>query len=167
MRLKREQSAADIAEVFGVNPETVGSWGKDGCPSSRRGRRVYFNDGEVQAWLTANKRSTRPGRPPKEKPETNKEDDKDYWLARKYRIQCLREEGQVVGIEDIEQWISEHVGTAKNKLNGLGASISPQLEGRDTAERQTIIEKRVREILEELSAEARRIGDGIGVEAAA
>ena len=161
--LDRQQSVAEIAEIQDVHPKTVRQWIAAKCPASRRGRAFRLNDGEVQHWLDENKRTTKPGRPAEEKPPVPAElgGDKHYWLARKYRRECLLKEGELIEVQGVRQWILDHVTVAKNKMIGLGAALASMLEGRDEAERQTIIDKRVDEILNELSASAEGFGERV------
>jgi hypothetical protein len=158
--IAREQTTQEISEVFSVHAKTVRQWVADKCPHSRKKGVIYLNDGEVQHWLTSTGRKTTPGRPAEEKTPIPDDlgGDKDYWLARKYRRQCLEDEGLLVDLQDVRRWIHEHIGTAKKKLLGLGAALSPLMEGRDAAERQAAIDARVEEILNELSAAATDIG---------
>ena len=74
---------------------------------------------------------------------------KENALAAKYELQVQRERGELVPVEEVKRWIGQHVTAAKNKLIGFGAAVTPQLEGRDAAERHGIIDVRVIEILDE------------------
>lgn len=151
---KREQTPQEIAEILGVNELTIRrSWIKAGCPHSRRKGKIFLNDGETQAWLKENDRSTKPGRPPEAKdplPE-GMEGDKDYWLARKYRSQCLKEEGRLVDKDEYRLHWMQEVAIIKNKCRGMGAALAPSLVGVDAAEIQTKIDQRVEQIFRELS----------------
>lgn len=159
--IAREQSTAEIAEIFDVHDKTVRAWIAEKCPASRRKQRYFLNDGEVQNWLSETKRKTTPGRPAEEKPPVPAElgGDKHYWLARKYRRECLLKESELIEVQGVRQWILDHVTMARNKLMGLGAAIASMLEGRDEAERQAVIDDRITEILNELSSAAQRVGD--------
>jgi hypothetical protein len=152
--IKREHDAKEIGEIFDVNDETVRRWAADGCPHRRdTKRKIFLNDGEVRAWLEAEGKSAAPGRPPKPRQEIPDDlgGNRDYWLARKYRNQCLEDEKRLVDKEKYRAlWINEVV-TIKNKCRGLGAGIAPQCVGLDAGEIQGIIEGRIEQIFRELS----------------
>lgn len=151
--VQRAQGCEEIAELQKVHVNTVRLWIGDGCPASKDGAEWLLNDEEVNGWLLANNRKTTPGRPPKPKapaPE-GMDGDKDYWLARKYKIQCLKEEGELVDKQAYRQlWIGE-VQTIKGKCRGLGASLAPGCVGLDAAEIQGVIDGRVEQVFRELA----------------
>lgn len=160
--MTRTQAATDIAEIFDVHLKTVHGWRKDGCPHGKRGRDYLYNDGEVQAWLTANNRNTKPGRPAPAKDTTAADDlggDKDYWLARKYKNQCLQDEGRLVPAEEVAAAGAEAINAFQRRLAGGGAILAVQTEGRDTAERQEIIDKWHDDILADLAKGLRAMGE--------
>jgi transposase-like protein len=152
----RTQTVDDIAGEHDVHPETVRRWVRDGCPASGggRGKSLLMDSAEVGAWMKANgvtgedgRRSYTPDSPDMEKARLRKENA----LAARYELQVQRERGELVAVEDVKRWIGQHVTAAKNKLIGLGAGVTPLLEGREAAERQTIIDGRVADILSELA----------------
>lgn len=152
-RVKREHTADDIAEIQDVHVKTVRQWVKDGCPASRSGRKYRFNDVEVDGWLHETNHKTTPGRPAqaKEPVPPELEGNKDYWLARKYKIQCLREERELVNRAEYRAaWMTE-LATVKNKCRGIGAAMAPQLVGLDAAEIQGRIDERIEQIFRELA----------------
>jgi hypothetical protein len=153
-RLKRTQSPAEIGEIFGVAEKTVRRWAADGCPHRRdKSSRLLFNDGEVRAWLEANGKTAKPGRPADPKPDlSDLGGDKDYWLARKYRNQCMEDEKRLVDREQNDSfWMKRNV-VAKSKLMGMGAAIAPHLVGLEVAEIQTRIEQFANDLCRELHA---------------
>ena len=147
--LHRTQTVQEIAELRNVDEQTVGNWAKQGCPHSRRGTRPYFNEGEILAWLQSQGRTGAPGRPGEK--AVHDENSKDYWLARKYKNQCLRDEGQLIDVDAVRAWAAKHFGTFKGRLLGFASGVTPQLDGRDGAERQSIIETQIHDILNELA----------------
>lgn len=145
---------ADMAaEIFDVHVKTVRRWPADGCPHEKRNGRYYFNEDRCNRWLHETGRKTTPGRPPnpREPVPPEMEGDKDYWLARKYRHQCLEAESKVIDVGDVKSDWGEKITIAKNKFIALGAAVAPQCEGHDAATIQGIIEDRVNGILVELS----------------
>jgi hypothetical protein len=114
-----------------------------------------LNSAEVAAWKRENGITGEPGRPSDATDSPDLEAArlrKENALAAKYELQVQRERGELVPVDEVKQWIGRHVTTAKNKLIGLGAGVTPLLEGRDAAERQSIIDARISEILNELAA---------------
>jgi hypothetical protein len=144
-RVKRDSSAEDIGQVFDVNEQTVRRWAADGCPSTRRAGKLWFNEDEVNVWIRDNGRKTTPGRPPKPKSPApaDLEGDKDYWLARKHRIHCLKAEGQLVEVSEVERWLSGMAAVVGQKLTNLPAAIVPQLQGHDPAEQEVLIRQAI------------------------
>jgi hypothetical protein len=144
-RVKRQSSADDIAQTFSVNEQTVRRWAGDGCPHLRDAGRLLFNEDEVNKWVRDTKRKTTPGRPPKPKEPVPEglEGDKDYWLARKYRNQCLREEGKLVDVSDVERWLTAMLGVATQQLNNLAAAVVPRIQGMTPAEQEHEIQEAV------------------------
>jgi len=56
-RLSDLVSAAELARALGVSVETVLEWRrKGGLPGYRIGKRVYFLEGELMAWIRENLR---------------------------------------------------------------------------------------------------------------
>jgi hypothetical protein len=130
-----------------------------GCPHTKRKNRIWFNDGEVQAWLNQNGRGTKPGRPPKQKTSEDLENDKDYWLAQKYKIQCQREQGKLISVDDVNILIGEVCTTIRNRCLGLPAAVIPHIQGRDPDEQQTILDQFMHEILNGLAGLSEKVAD--------
>jgi hypothetical protein len=150
MAASRNTPIQDAADELDLSIETVRRDIKDRhCPCSMRAGRYYVNVPEYKAWRDEQGLTGERGRPPKESGDAQNE--KDKWLARKYRVQALREEGAVVPFDDVEAWTNDHFGTMRDRLMILGDELAPQLEGRDAKERADIINGRVREILNELA----------------
>jgi phage terminase Nu1 subunit (DNA packaging protein) len=151
---KRSLSAEEIAAVFDVHVKTVRTWPRDGCPHSKRGKAYAFSEDEVNKWIRDTGRRTTPGRPPEPKSDATveQEQDKDYWLARKYRIQCLREEGKLIDAGEVQRQWASVAAVTRNRLEMIPAQTAPQCEGRTAVEIQAIFEQRIREALTSLSA---------------
>jgi len=131
---KRDQTADEVAEILDQNERTIRRWASEGCPhtvSQAQGKPLMFNDGEVQAWATANNKTGKPGRPKSSAVPVGLENDKDYWLARKYKNQCLRDEGVLVDRAEIISELSQLVQTAKNQLLGGPSQLAPRCYGQD------------------------------------
>lgn len=158
-KLKREQTTDDIAEIFDVHIKTIQQWARDGCPhDKKRGRDYAFNDSEVQHWLVENNRTAKPGRPKTQQAAANPEETKDFWLARKYRVQCLREEGTLVDRFAYRKAWMDQVLTAKYAFLRLPGEVSGQLVGLDAQDIDRILTDRIESIIRTLadgSADAR------------
>lgn len=76
---------------------------------------------------------------------------KENALADKHEIDNAQKRGELIRVDDVKAFIAQRVTGTKNRLIGLGAAITPHLEGRDASERQSIIDSRIEEILNELS----------------
>lgn len=151
----RDAPILDAAAELGLSEDTVRRDVRRGAPHSRRKNKIVLNVAEYRQWRADQGLTGERGRPPiyADSPDIEAARlRKENALAAKYELQVQRERGELVPVEEVKQWIGQHVTAAKNKLIGLGASITPQLEGRDAAERQTIIDARVTEILNELAS---------------
>lgn len=159
---KRNQSTQEIADLFDVDTSTVQGWVKNGCPcdksnSKGRGRRPVFayNAGEVASWMKATNRSGKPGRPTTEISEDLKAIKlrKELAMALKYEGENAVRDGKLIDAAMEQQRDIAKITTVRNKLCGLGASLAPQLEGLEGAERQSLIDDAITAILKELSRE--------------
>jgi hypothetical protein len=150
-------TADECGDVLELSTELIRDYMGRGCPHDKGGpgKPNRLDPGEVTAWMRANKLTGKPGRPNEDdSPDLEKARlRKENALASKYELQVKREKGELVPVAEVQQWIGERNTTAKNKFIGLGASVTPLLEGRDAAERQGIIDARVIEILDELAAD--------------
>jgi hypothetical protein len=150
-------TADECGDVLELSTELIRDYMGRGCPHDKGGpgKPNRLDPGEVTAWMRSNKLTGKPGRPNEDdSPDLEKARlRKENALASKYELQVKREKGELVPVAEVQQWIGERNTTAKNKFIGLGASVTPLLEGRDAAERQGIIDARVIEILDELAAD--------------
>lgn len=152
---QRNLSRDELADEIDVHSETIGRYDREGAPHERRGRANFYSAPEYRAWMAEHGKTGEQGRPSFAEDSPDMEAArlrKENALAAKYELQVQRERGELVPVEEVKRWVGEHVTRAKNRLIGLGSAIAPHLEGRDTAERQVIIETRVTEILNELAA---------------
>ena len=76
---------------------------------------------------------------------------KENALASKYELQVKREKRDLVPVEEVKTKIGHAVIAFRSKILNLGAEISPLLEGRDASERQSLIEARCTNCLNELA----------------
>jgi phage terminase Nu1 subunit (DNA packaging protein) len=153
-KIDRSVRRDELADILDVHQESVGRYDRMGAPFELRGRTHYYNEAEYRAWMDANKITGDEGRPHQaDSPDLEKARlRKENALASKYELQVKRERAEVLPVDEVKQWIATHVGGARNKFMGLGARVTPLLEGRDGGERQGIIDDAVVEILNELAA---------------
>ena len=139
----RKQSPEEIADAFDVHHNTVRKWPAAGCPHSRVKGKLLFSLDEVNKWVRETKRKTTPGRPPKPKPEGpppgDSSTDKDYWLARKYKNQCLREEGELVNVSEALRWFADVLSKYAASLNNTPAAVIPRLQGLTPGEQEAVL----------------------------
>ena len=149
---KRDIPITDTAMELDLSEDTVRRDIKRGAPHSRHKGRIELNVPEYRAWRESKGLTGEPGRPVQgDSPTLEKvRIRKENALANKYELQVKREKGELVPLEEFKRWINEHITSAKNKLLGLGARVTPELEGLNGAERQSVIDQRVIEILGEL-----------------
>ena len=159
-KLKRDQTAEEIAEIFDIDIQTVRLWCRDeGCPHGKDGRELRLNDAEVRHWMTETNRTGKVGRP-KPPPPENPEDSKDYWLARKYKIQCLREEGKLVDKEEYRRAWLDQVFVAKSAFLRMPAEVAASLVGHEAPDIERILSSRVEGIMRQLSGQDQEDKDG-------
>lgn len=158
----------ECSEELGIIPETLRRYVTEGCPHKRRGRYNVYDTAKVSVWMKQNGKTGKVGRPiENDTPDIEAARlRKENALASKYELQVAREKRELFNASDVKSWIYEHIGSIRTRLNGLGDELSPALDGRDTAERVEIINGRIRELLEELSEEAKRMGVEVSATAA-
>jgi hypothetical protein len=154
-KIKRTCKTEDCADELGLTIDQLRDYAARGCPhtTGKPGRPHLWNPGEVAKWMQEARLTGKPGRPPAEESASIEAARLRVlnFQARKHELDVQEREKQLVNVDEIKRWIADRVTTAKNKLLGVGAALAPLLEGRDTAERQGIIDARVNEILSELS----------------
>jgi phage terminase Nu1 subunit (DNA packaging protein) len=155
---KRTKSTQAVADLFDVDPSTVQGWVKQGCPcdpAKTKKQSHKFDDAEVAAWMEANKRTGKVGRPADEMSDELKQLKirKETALVAKYERENAIEDGKLIDAATEQQRDIRKITTIRNRLCGLGASISPQLDGLDGAERQSVIDQSIEEILKDFASE--------------
>lgn len=143
-----------VAEEFGVSARTVHSWVDMGCPCTRSTRGNRFDLGEVASWKTAHNITGEAGRPvsPHDAAMEAASLRKELALAGKYELALEREKGRLVDIHVAIAAGTAVITTIKGKFLGLAAAIAPTLENLTAAVIQTLLEKRLEEILNDLAA---------------
>jgi hypothetical protein len=158
----RDTSRDDLSTELDVHSETIGRYDREGAPFEKRGRANWYNVPEYRAWMTANGYTGEKGRPIEgDSPDLEAARlRKENALAAKYELQVRRDKRELVPAIEVRQWIGQHVITFRNRLISLPASVTPHLEGRDAGERQTILEERITEVLNELARAVEGVGGG-------
>lgn len=162
-RSNRTQTVDDIADEHDVDAETVRRWVRKGCPARKQGagKPTLLDSAEVERWKRENGVTGKIGRPAhaEDSPDLEKARlRKENALAAKYELQVARDRAELLPSADIRRWIVQAHTRFRNKLRGMAASVTPHLEGRDAAERQTILEQWIDECLNELADSVAGLG---------
>jgi phage terminase Nu1 subunit (DNA packaging protein) len=153
----RTQTAEEIIELLTIDPSTLKRWKREGLPCDNpiKGERKHclFNVDEVKEWMVANKKSGKPGRP-----AAPQSAELLSWKLRKEKASALRverenaiAEGKLIDAADEAKRDIQKIVTIRNKLCSMGATLSPQLEGLDAAERCSLIDSTIESILKEFA----------------
>ncbi len=140
------------AEEIDVTPDTLQRYTQEGCPCNRggRGKPNQYDPAEVMAWMKANGKTGKVGRPVDESLNDARL-RKESAMAENWELRNKQILGETVNKEEYRRhWMSEVI-TIKNKCRGLGASVAPGCVGQDAGEIQGIIDTRVEQIFKELS----------------
>jgi len=155
--MKRDKTTDDICEILDIDESTLKRWVGMGLPCTRGGKRVprQFNEGEVVAWMRANKLTGKPGRPLSEggKDLQAAKLRKENAMARKYELENARTEGELLDRGEVEQQRVQRVVALRGGLLTLPASLAPALEGRSAAEIEAAIEAAVERLLTQFAKE--------------
>ena len=153
-RSDRTLSREELSDELDVHPDTIKRHHSrsNPPPHERRSGKCFYNAAEYLAWMDEEGLSGERGRPAGELPPDLEAARlrKEIALARKHELFNAREERLLIPIADVQQWIGEHIGRAKNKLIGMASALAPRLEGLDTGERQAEIEKYVEQVIGEI-----------------
>lgn len=143
---KRTLNRAECAEELGVHEDTLKAYSREGCPHDKGGpgKPNLYDPDEVAAWMQANGKTGKPGRPASH-------ESKDIEAAklreinlrcRKHEIAIARDEELLVPVEEVRRFVGEMLIVFRNNSVGESAAVVPQLQGRDPAEQQAILESR-------------------------
>lgn len=155
MAIEREQNPEEIAEIFTVSVRTVYTWIKDGCPKSQKKKQYFLNDGEVQNWIESTSRQLTPGRPKQNgvtAADSEPGQDKEYWLTRKYKRECLVAEKNLIPRDDVISWIRDNYTLLKGRLLALPATIVSAIAGHDEPKQERLIAEEINVALDDLKA---------------
>lgn len=129
--MKRTQTPAEVAELLGVNEETIrrrcGDTDKP-CPHTRESNgRILVDAGELLVWGKKNNVNWRPGRP-KEKKDGNLDAArlrKESALADKYELMLARERGKLLDAATVEMEWAGIGNVVRNAFQNLGSMLVP------------------------------------------
>jgi hypothetical protein len=152
--VKREQTPEEIAEIFTVALRTVYAWIKDGCPHTKSKNKYLLNDGETQNWIDSTGRKLTPGRPKKTDAmgDDDSSQDKEYWLARKYKRECLVAERNLYPRDDVLAWIRSSYAMIKGRLIALPPTIVSAIAGHDEAKQERLVADEINLALDDLKS---------------
>jgi len=150
----RDVGIADLAAELDLAEDTIRRHIRRGAPYSKRANRLRFNVAEYRGWMKANnltgeahRPSQTPDSPDLEKARLRKENA----LAGKYERQNQVLDRQLLPAGEVRAWVTQALATLRGRLMGLGAAVSPLMEGRDAGERQMIVDQQVTQYLHELA----------------
>jgi len=153
----RVKTQASLARALGVSRATVTKWVADGLEAEPDGS---FDVKKGLAWkkFTATKMKAGTSRT---KPA--QASDEEY---RKYKAALMKQEfevssGKLIACADISREWSLLLLQIRDSFLYLGREIAPQLVGRSVREIQATIDKRVMQVLGQLSAEPKTIGKAV------
>ncbi len=147
----------DVAEIFGVNKQTVTDWVKrNGCP---RNRDKTYSLRDVMAWHLDWKLTRQAeeliGSAPNE--EGARDENGVNWKQRKERADAQMQEaklaqrlGKLVPLADVESREIELGVFFKDTISGLGAKLAPMLYGQEISTIEQAINDEIRSRLGEL-----------------
>lgn len=161
----RSLSRDELAAELDLHPDSIKRHHKrePAPPHDRRAGKCFYNAAEYAAWMKANKLDGGPGRPSDVESSPDLEAAKlrkENALASKYELDVRRMKGRLVPLDEVKRAGIALLTAARNRLVGLPAQVTPLLEGRDNAERQTILEQQISDTLYGLASDIERLGVG-------
>jgi len=152
---KRESTTEEVAELLDVDRATILRWSGEGLPHDKPQKKQAGNRydvAEVAAWMKANNRTGEVGRPAdSDSALVGHKTRKEKALADRYERENAVAAGLLIDAAAEQKRDIQKITLVRNRLCGLGAALSPQLEGLDGAQRQSAIDAAVEEILQEFS----------------
>jgi phage terminase Nu1 subunit (DNA packaging protein) len=139
----RVGNLAEVAEFFGVSPETVRHWRGAGMPGQAKGWELD----QIARWRVA-----RAGRERK-RPSGNGEQAEDprdvekHWKAQLAKLEYETKTGQRIGRAEHERQLGEWCGWFRQVLGLLGAQLAPLLAHQPARNCRRIIDRQARKIL--------------------
>jgi len=141
--IKRNDTSSDVADLFDVHEKTIRQgWVKRGCPHERREGRLYFDAGEVAAWMQAEGVTGKPGRPDGETSPALEAARlrKTDAMARNWELRNLVSEGQLIDLDTVTQRFGNVGASLRSSLESMGEQIAHLVVGKTATEAATIID---------------------------
>jgi len=149
---KRDKSVDEVADILSLATRTVQKWVQRGCPHDLDGNAARLDVSEVVAWVKSQGLSMRPGRP------ADKNDKlmsirikREQEMLEKYQRENKQAAGLLIDAAEEEKRDVAKIVALRNKLCGLGASLSARLAGMDAVQIQTLLDSTVERILLEFA----------------
>lgn len=117
-------SIKKLSERMGVTHKTVSTWlKKKNFPVQREGPWSEDDAVEIQVWRETHLQPNRadPAYQGRTEPPTD-EQDKDYWLMRKYRAQALQQEGKLLDTDAVMRAWVQTISDTREQLMQVPAS---------------------------------------------
>lgn len=135
------ETQGDVARAFKVAVRTVQRWAKDGMPQTPEG---FYDITEIQAWRLL-----------KENQVAASDTDKEKWDTKFRQMKALLAEmeykkrlGELVTLEEVEEGRVQRILAVKKALLSLPRRVAPQVAGLDVRSAQSVLEKRIHEIID-------------------
>lgn len=132
----------DVAKYFNVTIRTIGNWCREGLPKTENG---YFDLAIIRKWREVKDAARKKGKDP-----NMAEYDMRFRRAKAElaEMELARRRGELLDRQEVERNLILMVQTVKAALLSLPKQLAPQVAVIDVKAAQVILEKRIREIIE-------------------
>lgn len=130
-----------VSKAFKVSVRTVQNWVRDGMPKTPEG---FYDITEVQAWRLLKNNQVAGSDTDKEKWDTKFRQMKALLAEMEYKKRL----GELVTLEEVEEGRVQRILAVKKALLSLPRRVAPQVVGLDVRTAQTVLEKRINEIID-------------------
>ncbi len=135
-----------VARSFGVSVRTVRNWAADGMPVLRDGR---YSIAEIQAWRFRRNNKVVAD----DKQGKNWDEEYRRLKALKEGVKYKKEIGELFEKADIEKGLIDLFTAVKTLFLSMPKAVSPQLQGLDARQIESILSIRIKEIITMISSE--------------
>jgi phage terminase Nu1 subunit (DNA packaging protein) len=136
-------SQEKVAKAFGVAVRTVERWAREGMPVTSRGEYDLI---EIRSWRDFKKQKSTPGSSTKKNLEYWDGEFRE-WKAKKMKKEYMELMGQLIPRASVEKDLIRISLSLKRAFLSLPRTVAPQLAGLDPREIESILSKRVKEII--------------------
>lgn len=133
-----------VAKAFGVAVRTVERWVKEGMPVTATGEYDLI---EIRGWKEFRSQKISPGKSSTKKDLEHWEAEYREFKSKKMKMEYMELMGNLIPRESVEKDLIRISLSIKRAFLSLPRTVAPQLAGLDPREIETILSKRVREII--------------------